>query len=117
MTLSCAASGAPGLTLSWTHKGMNITQLGSTRSGKYRIIGTTADRTATSTLTLNQLRINDSGVIACIAMVTVFMEDSQDAIPVVFTNFTATSLSVLGKYTSAEVGVMHDHKWSQYHVT
>ena len=85
---------------------MNITQLGSTHSGKYRIIGTTEDRTATSILTLNQLRINDSGIIECIAMVTVFKEGSHDAIPVVFTNLTATSLSVLGKYF-AEVGVMY----------
>ena len=51
-----------------------------------------------STLTLDQLRINDSGIIVCIAMVTVFREDSQDVTPMMFTNFTATSLVVLGKY-------------------
>ena len=96
VTLSCAASGGPGLTLSWTHNRVNITQLGSTGSGKYKIIGTTGDRTVVSTLTLNQLRINDSGIIVCIAMVTVFREDSQDVTP--FTNFTTTSLVVLGKY-------------------
>ena len=38
---SCAASGGPGLTLSWTHNGMNVTQLSSTGSGKYTIIGNT----------------------------------------------------------------------------
>jgi len=98
VTLSCAASGGPGLTLSWYHNRVNITQLGSTGSGKYKIIHTTGDRTATSTLTLSQLRINDSGIIACIAMVTVFREDSQDVTPMMFTNFTVTSLVVLGKY-------------------
>ena len=84
VTLSCAASGGPGLTLSWYHNRVNITQLGSNGSGKYKIIHTTGDRTATSTLTLNQLRINDSGIIACIAMVTVFREDSQDVTPMMF---------------------------------
>ena len=77
MTLSCAASGGPGLTLSWHHNGVNITQLGSTRSGKYTIINTTEDRTVTSMLTLSQLRSTDSGIITCTAMITVFMENSQ----------------------------------------
>ena len=96
--LSCAASGGPGLTLSWHHNGVNITQLGSTGSGKYKIIGTTGDRTATSILIVNQLRSTDSGTITCVAMVTVFREDSQDVTPMMFTNFTVTSLVVLGKY-------------------
>ena len=89
--LSCEASGGPGLTLSWIHNGVNLTQLGSTRSGKYII---TKNQTATSMLTMNQLGSADSGTIACIAMVTVFMENSQTA--VTFTASTSTSLSVLG---------------------
>ena len=100
VTLSCAASGGPGLTLSWHHNGVNVTQLGSTGSGKYKIIGTNGDRTATSILTVNQLRSTDSGTITCTAMVTVYMENPQlpNVTPVTLTNFTATSLSVLGKH-------------------
>ena len=97
--LSCAASGGPGLTFSWHHNGVNITKLGSTHSGKYKIIGTTADRTVTSILTVNQLRSNDSGTISCIAMVTVYMENPQlpNMTPVILTNSSSTSLSVVGK--------------------
>ena len=100
MTLSCAASGGPGLTLSWHHNGVNITQLGSTGSGKYKIIGTTGDRTATSILIVNQLRSTDSGIIACVALITVYMENPQlpNVTPVTFSNSSSISLSVVGKH-------------------
>ena len=87
-----SASGGPGLTLSWTHNGMNLTQAGSTDHGKYRI---TKNGNTTTMLTMNQLGSTDSGSIACIAMVTVFVENSQT--PVTFTTSTSTSLSILGK--------------------
>ena len=96
VTLSCAASGGPGLTLTWYHNGVNITQLGSTGNGKYKITGTTGDRTAISILTVNQLRSTDSGIIACVALI---MEDPQlpNVTPVILRNSSSTSLSVVGK--------------------
>lgn len=98
--MSCAASGGPGLTFTWYHNGVNITELGSTGNGKYKIIGTTGDRTANSTLIVNQLRSTDSGTIACVAMVTVYMENPQlpNVTPVTFPNSSCTSLSVVGKH-------------------
>ena len=100
MILSCAARGGPGLTHTWYHNGVNITQLGSTGNGKYKIIGTTGDRTATSTLIVNQLRSTDSGIIACVAMVTVYIENPQlpNVTAVTFTNSSSISLSVVGKH-------------------
>ena len=97
---SCAASGGPGLTLTWYHNGVNITQLGSTGSGKYKITGTTGDRTATSILIVNQLRSTDSGIIACVALITVYMENPQlpNVTPVTFTNSSSISFSVAGKH-------------------
>lgn len=92
MTLSCAASGGPGLTLSWHHNGVNLTQAGSTDNGKYRI---TKNGNTTTMLTMNQVGSTDSGRIECIAMVTVFVENSQT--PTRFTASTSTSLSILGK--------------------
>lgn len=99
MTFSCAASGGPGITLSWTHNGLNLTQLGSTGSGKYTINGNTKSRNATSKLTVNRLRSTDSGTITCVAMVTVYMEDPQlpNVTPVVLRDSSSTSLSVVGK--------------------
>ena len=98
--LSCAARGGPGLTLTWHHNGVNITELGSTGSGKYKITGTTGDRTATSILIVNQLRSTDGGTITCVAMVTVYMENPQlpNVTPVTFTNSSSISLSVVGKH-------------------
>lgn len=91
VTLSCAASGGPGLTLSWTHNGVNIT-----RSGKYKIINTTEDRTVTSILTISRLGSTDSGIITCTAMITVYMENPQlpNVTPVTFSKSSSTSLSV-----------------------
>lgn len=99
MTFSCAASGGPGLTLSWTHNGMNITQAGSTGSGKYTITGNTKSRTATSRLTVNRLRSTDSGSIACVAMVTVYMENPQlpNVTPETLNSSSFISLSVVGE--------------------
>ena len=104
--LSCEASGGPGLTLSWIHNGVNLTQSGSTRSGKYII---TKNQTATSMLTMNQLGSADSGTIACIAMVTVFMNPQTS---VTFTASTSTSLSVLGKCMLSAHNIMKKHTGS-----
>lgn len=95
VTFSCTARGGPRLTLSWTHNGANVDPIGSTGSGKYRVNGTTEDGSATSMLTMNQLRSTDSGSIACIATVTVFIGNSQT--PETFTASTSTSLSILGR--------------------
>ena len=90
VTFSCTAHGGPGLTLSWTH---NVNSIGSTGSRKYRVNGTTEDRSATSMLTMNTLRSADSGIIGCTATVRVWESET----PETFTASTYTSLSVLGK--------------------
>ena len=96
VTLSCAASGGPGLTLSWHHNGVNITH-----SGKYKIINTTEDRTVTSILTISRLvKRTDSGIITCTAMITVYLENPQlpNVTPVTLSNSSFTYLSVAGKH-------------------
>ena len=95
VTFSCTAHGGPGLTLSWTHNGVNVNSIGSTGSGKYRVNGTTEDRSATSMITMNPLRSVDSGIIECTATVRVFKGKSET--PETFTVSTSTFLSVLGK--------------------